>query len=117
MPTNEVSAADISTGGVFIDADRPVRVGARFSVQIELPDGEAIYIPEAQVVYNRERRQGAGFGASFVSFEDEAQRPVDFVMGGSARQIGARGDQHAPMVCTVRAFSPARSAAARPLRA
>lgn len=66
-----VSATDLSKDGLFIDADRPVRVGARFCAEIELSDSK-IYIPEAEVAYNRDRSTGSGFGVRFIAAEEEA---------------------------------------------
>jgi hypothetical protein len=80
-----VSASDLSTGGLFIDADRPVRVGARFSAEIELSHVK-IYIPEAEVAYNRDRHDGAGFGVRFVEAEEDALKAV-------AEEIGRVTDQ------------------------
>src|SRR5688572_27158651 len=71
-----VSASDLSKGGLFIDADRPVRVGARFSAEIELSHTK-IYVPEAEVAYNRERRDGCGFGVRFVCLEEDALSAVE----------------------------------------
>lgn len=67
-----VSAQDISAGGLFIDADRPVRVGAKFSAEILLAGGTSVYIPEAEVTYNRERNHGSGFGVRFVVADAQA---------------------------------------------
>src|SRR5215470_10315724 len=66
QPYAVVSATNLSRGGLFIDADRPVRVGARFSAEVPLKTGGAIYIPEAEVAYNREHRTGSGFGVRFI---------------------------------------------------
>lgn len=71
-PEALVSARDLSADGMFIDADRPVRVGARFSAEITLPDGQQIYVAQAEVAYNREHLHGAGFGVHFVEID-----PVD----------------------------------------
>src|SRR5262245_54381223 len=71
-----VSASDLSKGGLFIDADRPVRVGARFSAEIELPSHTKIYVPEAEVAYNRERHDGSGFGVRFVCLDEDALTAV-----------------------------------------
>jgi hypothetical protein len=65
-PYATVSARDVSTGGLFIDADRPVKLGARFSAEIQLGSGKMIYVPEAEVAYNRENPSGSGFGVRFV---------------------------------------------------
>ena len=73
-PHARLSATDLSTGGLFIDADRPVRVGARFCAEIVLSDGRHLYIPEAEVAYNRDRPHGAGFGVRFLDVSEEARR-------------------------------------------
>jgi hypothetical protein len=76
-PHARLSATDLSTGGLFIDADRPVRVGARFCAEIVLSDGRHLYIPEAEVAYNRDRPHGAGFGVRFVNVSEETRRLLE----------------------------------------
>jgi hypothetical protein len=71
-PEALVSARDLSADGMFIDADRPVRVGARFSAELTLPDGQTLYVAQAEVAYNRDHAHGAGFGVRFVDID-----PVD----------------------------------------
>lgn len=65
-PYAPVSAANLSRSGLFIDADRPVRIGARFSAEIPLRSGGAVYVPEAEVAYFREHMTGSGFGVRFI---------------------------------------------------
>lgn len=72
-PESLVSARDLSAQGLFIDADRPVRVGARFSVEIVLDDDRRVYVPEAEVAYNREHGRGTGFGVRFVVIDPAAR--------------------------------------------
>lgn len=76
LPTSPVSATDLSVNGLFIDADRPVRVGARFSAEIPLSSGKRIYVSEAEVAYNRDRVRGAGFGVRFVDLDAEAAAAI-----------------------------------------
>lgn len=76
VPTSLVSASDLSVGGLFVDADREVRVGARFSVEVPLEDGVRLYIPEAEVAYNRNRSASSGFGVRFVDLEPEAHKAI-----------------------------------------
>jgi hypothetical protein len=77
LPSSIVSASDLSTGGMFVDADREVRVGARFSVEIPLQNGDRVYVPEAEVAYNRRRAVGSGFGVRFVELEAEALAAIE----------------------------------------
>ncbi len=76
LPTSLVSASDLSAGGLFIDADREVRVGARFSVDVPLEDGSRVYISEAEVAYNRDRASSSGFGVRFVGIDPDAERLI-----------------------------------------
>ncbi|MEQ9496624.1 MAG: PilZ domain-containing protein [Deltaproteobacteria bacterium] len=76
LPTSLVSASDLSAGGLFIDADREVRVGARFSVDVPLEDGSRVYIAEAEVAYNRDRTSSSGFGVRFVGIDPDAERLI-----------------------------------------
>lgn len=84
-PYATVSASDLSRNGLFIDADRPVKVGARFSAEIELEAGEVVYIPEAEVAYNREGAAHTGFGVRFVDPPDEAVRRIDDAIARTIR--------------------------------
>ena len=76
LPQSPVSAADLSVGGMFIDADRPVRVGARFSVQVPLASGSSVYIEEAEVVYNRQASSAPGFGVRFVLIDPATEAAI-----------------------------------------
>jgi hypothetical protein len=73
LPYASVSARDLSAGGLFIDAERSVRVGARFSVEVPLEGGDRVYVSEAEVVDNRRREDGGGFGVRFVSLSADAR--------------------------------------------
>lgn len=73
-PHARLTASDLSTGGMFIDADRPVRVGARFCAELVLSDGARVYVPQAEVAYNRDRPDGSGFGVRFIELSEEAKR-------------------------------------------
>ncbi|MEL6185137.1 MAG: PilZ domain-containing protein, partial [Myxococcota bacterium] len=75
-PHASVTARDLSPGGLFIDAERDVRVGARFSVAIPLRSGHDAYIPEAEVVDNRSGTE-RGFGVRFVKLSAEARRALE----------------------------------------
>ncbi len=66
MPYATVSARDFSTGGLFIDSEREVRVGARFAVEVPIGDTETAYVPVAEVVDNRSSVLGSGFGVRFI---------------------------------------------------
>lgn len=77
LPYATVSARDLSVGGLFIDADRNVKVGARFSVEVPLRNGDRVYISEAEVVDNRKRPDGSGFGVRFVRITQDARRLLE----------------------------------------
>lgn len=72
IPQAAVSARDVSEGGLFIDADRPVRVGARFSISLPFEDC-SIYVPEAEVAYNADNPSGGGFGVRFLRLDRSAR--------------------------------------------
>ena len=76
LPQSPVSAADLSAGGLFIDADRPVRIGARFSVQVPLAGGTSVYVEEAEVVYNRQTASKPGFGVRFLRMDPDCQAAI-----------------------------------------
>jgi hypothetical protein len=76
-PEALVSARDLSREGMFVDADRPVRIGARFCVQIALDDESPAYVAQAEVAYNREHDHGTGFGVRFLDLEPDARAKID----------------------------------------
>lgn len=84
LPYASVSARDLSAGGLFVDAERNVRVGARFSVEVPLSTGERVYVAEAEVIDNRRQGAGRGFGARFVSLSDDAQRLLEAELANRA---------------------------------
>ncbi len=77
LPYAAVSARDLSAGGLFVDAERSVRVGARFSVEVPLGEGDRVYVAEAEVVDNRSRGGARGFGARFVTLSEEARSMLE----------------------------------------
>ncbi len=78
--TAPVAATDLSAHGLFIEADRPVRVGARFSCELDLPGGEVAYVAEAEVAYNRDRAHGRGFGVRFVVIDERSFAAISAVI-------------------------------------
>ena len=81
-PDALVSARDLSAGGMFVDADREVRVGATFSVEIPLEDGPVV-IPNAEVAYNRTGSAGSGFGVRFVALDADTRAALERAVDGT----------------------------------
>jgi len=71
-----MSAVDLSRGGVFIEAPATVRVGTRFSAELELSSGEQVYIPEAEVAHVRDGPV-KGFGIRFINLPAEVARVLE----------------------------------------
>jgi hypothetical protein len=78
-PYATVSAENLSAGGIFIVTDKPARVGAQFSLELGLPGGDTLYVPEVEVLYNRndERLGAPGFGARFSVLAEEVRGILD----------------------------------------
>jgi hypothetical protein len=76
-PNTTLSTADLSGGGLFVDADRPARLGARISAELVLSGGLKVYVPEAQVAHNRMRTTGSGFGVRFLDVPPDVQALID----------------------------------------
>ena len=78
-PYATVWAENLSAGGIFILTDRPAKIGARFSVKVMLPDGQEVFIPEVEIIYNREPDDEGigGFGGRFISISDEVAEQID----------------------------------------
>ena len=61
------SMANISTGGLFINTEEPIRAGTRMVIRFELPNKHRV-IAVSRVVY---AKKGAGLGVEFLSLDDE----------------------------------------------
>ncbi len=61
------SMANISTGGLFINTEEPIRAGTRMVVRFELPNKHRV-IAVSRVVYVK---KGTGLGVEFLSLDDE----------------------------------------------
>jgi len=59
--------ANISTGGLFINTEEPLRAGTRMVVRFELPNKHRI-IAVSRVCY---ARKGRGLGVEFLSLDEE----------------------------------------------
>lgn len=77
LPYATVSARDLSVGGLFVDAERSVKVGSRFSIEVNLDGGDRVYVTEAEVTDNRRLGRASGFGARFVKISDDARRLIE----------------------------------------
>jgi len=69
--------ANISTGGLFITTDEPIRVGTRMVVRFELPSNKHRVIAVSRVAYVRK----GGLGVEFLSLDDEDREEIEaFIM-------------------------------------
>jgi uncharacterized protein (TIGR02266 family) len=65
--------ANISTGGLFITTDEPIRVGTRMVVRFELPSNKHRVIAVSRVAYVRK----GGLGVEFLSLDDEDREEIE----------------------------------------
>ena len=74
-PYASLKAENLSSGGIFIKTDKKAEPGAKFSVELSLPNYGRLYIPEVEVLYNRfdDSASCFGFGASFTGLTDEVE--------------------------------------------
>ncbi len=73
---------DISMGGMFIEVNRPVAVGARINLLFHLNDGEDAVKAEAVVLYSVVK---LGIGASFVNLDPADQRRIEAYVAKASR--------------------------------
>jgi hypothetical protein len=84
LPAARVSgdAINISTGGMFVRTDRPLRKGAVVSCALAFPDGEPPASARARVVYVAGR--GGGLGMQFLddrrSFHERIDRHIESIL-------------------------------------
>ncbi|HLG16765.1 MAG TPA: PilZ domain-containing protein [Blastocatellia bacterium] len=67
------SMANISTGGLFITTEEPLRTGTRMVVRFELPNKHRV-IAVSRVCYTR---KGLGLGVEFLSLDEEDRQEID----------------------------------------
>lgn len=66
--------ANISTGGLFISTEEPIRAGTRMVVRFELPSNKHRVIAVSRVSYVK---KGIGLGVEFVSLDDEDREEIE----------------------------------------
>lgn len=66
--------ANISTGGLFISTEEPIRAGTRMVVRFELPNNKHRVIAVSRVAYVR---KGVGLGVEFLSLDDEDREEIE----------------------------------------
>lgn len=64
--------ANISSGGLFINTDEPLRAGTRMVVRFELPNRHRV-IAVSRVCY---ARKGRGLGVEFLNLDDEDREEI-----------------------------------------
>ncbi len=67
------SMANISTGGLFITTEEPLRTGTRMVVRFELPNRHRV-IAVSRVCYTR---KGTGLGVEFLNLDDEDREEIE----------------------------------------
>jgi len=65
--------ANISTGGLFISTEEPIRAGTRMVIRFELPNRHRV-IAVSRVCYVR---KGTGLGVEFLSLDDEDREEIE----------------------------------------
>jgi Tfp pilus assembly protein PilZ len=66
--------ANVSSGGLFINTEEPIRAGTRMVVRFELPSTKHRVIAVSRVAYVR---KGLGLGVEFVSLDDEDREEIE----------------------------------------
>jgi Tfp pilus assembly protein PilZ len=65
--------ANISTGGLFISTDEPIRAGTRMVVRFELPNKHRV-IAVSRVAYTR---KGIGLGVEFLALDEDDREEIE----------------------------------------
>jgi len=66
--------ANVSTGGLFINTQEPIRPGTRMVVRFELPNNKHRVIAISRVSYVR---RGTGLGVEFLGLDDEDREEIE----------------------------------------
>lgn len=66
--------ANVSTGGLFINTQEPIRPGTRMVVRFELPSNKHRVIAISRVSYVK---KGTGLGVEFLGLDDEDREEIE----------------------------------------
>jgi uncharacterized protein (TIGR02266 family) len=66
--------ANISTGGLFISTEEPIRTGTRMVVRFEMPNNKHRVIAVSRVAYVK---KGLGLGVEFLSLDEEDREELE----------------------------------------
>ena len=108
-PYATVKAENLSSKGIFVRSDKRAEPGAKFSLELSLPNYGRLYIPEAEVLYNRSTGRGTavGFGATFTGLTDEVDEVIRSCATFSSEITEPRGkDVSASMICDTQSLFP-----------
>ena len=108
-PYATVKAENLSSKGIFVRSDKRAEPGAKFSLELSLPNYGRLYIPEAEVLYNRSASKGTavGFGATFTGLTDEVDEVIRSCATFSSEITEPRGkDVSASMICDTQSLFP-----------
>ena len=76
--------ANISTGGMFISTEEPIRAGTRMVVRFELPNKHRV-IAVSRVCYVKKAQ---GLGVEFLTLDDEDREEIEtFIATLKTRQL------------------------------
>ena len=65
--------ANVSSGGLFINTEEPIRAGTRMVVRFELPSNKHRVIAVSRVAYVKK----GGLGVEFVSLDEEDREEIE----------------------------------------
>ncbi|MEE2902389.1 MAG: AMIN domain-containing protein [Myxococcota bacterium] len=108
-PYATVKAENLSSKGIFVRSDKRAEPGAKFSLELSLPNYGRLYIPEAEVLYNRSTGRGTavGFGATFTGLTDEVDEIIRSSATFASEITEPRGkDVSASMICDTQSLFP-----------
>src|ERR1044072_5332810 len=78
--------ANISTGGMFISTEEPIRAGTRMVVRFELPNKHRV-IAGSRVCYVK---KGSGLGVEFLKLDDEDREEIETYIAALKAKEGLR---------------------------
>ena len=78
--------ANISTGGMFISTEEPIRAGTRMVVRFELPNKHRV-IAVSRVCYIK---KGIGLGVEFLNLDDDDREEIETYIATLKAKEGLR---------------------------
>jgi uncharacterized protein (TIGR02266 family) len=88
----EADALNLGRGGLFVLTDRPLAIGKRIALEIQVAGELVPWAALGRVIWSRERndteRRPAGMGVKLIDVEDDVLETIERLVEGRASELG-----------------------------